>query len=138
MGSGVDEANGPKPQPDYQIRKVAFFFMLSSFIIILREGFESFLLVAVILSYLRKAGLRWLSSAVYVAIALGLSASAGLGYVLKNGVDASTLARTFGQTLGSYVSRFLANESLREAVLGTVAIVMVGTLVIHMWGTGPK
>jgi high-affinity iron transporter len=27
---------------------------------------------------------------------------------------------------------------LREAVLGTIAVVMVGTLVIHMWRTGPK
>jgi high-affinity iron transporter len=112
--------------------------MLSSFIIILREGFESFLLVAVILSYLRKAGLRWLSSAVYVAIAFALSASAGLGYVLKNGVEDTTLERTFGQTVGSYVSKFLANESLREAVLGLIAIVMVASLVIHMWRTGPK
>jgi high-affinity iron transporter len=112
--------------------------MLSSFIIILREGFESFLLVAVILSYLRKAGLKWLSSAVYVAIALALSASAGLGYVLRYGVEDSTLERAFGQKLGSYVSQFLANESLREAVLGLVAIVMVATLVIHMWRTGPK
>ena len=112
--------------------------MLSSFIIILREGFESFLLVAVILSYLRKAGLKWLSSAVYLAIVLALSASAGLGYVLRYGVEDSTLERTFGQKLGSYVSQFLANESLREAVLGLVAIVMVATLVIHMWRTGPK
>jgi len=30
--------------------------MLNSFIIVFREGFESFLLVAVILSYLRKSG----------------------------------------------------------------------------------
>jgi len=112
--------------------------MLSSFIIILREGFESFLLVAVILSYLRKAGLRWLSSAVYLAILLALSASAGLGYVLQHGVEDSTLQHTFGHTVGGYVSRFLANESLREAVLGVVAIVMVATLVIHMWRTGPK
>src|SRR5437879_5683885 len=112
--------------------------MLSACIIILREGFESFLLVAVILSYLRKAGLKWLFSAVYVAIALALSASAGLGYVLRYGVEDSTLERTFGQKLGSYVSQFLGNESLREAVLGSVAIVMVATLVIHMWRTGPK
>jgi high-affinity iron transporter len=112
--------------------------MLSSFIIILREGFESFLLVAVILSYLRKAGLRWLSSAVYAAIVLGLSASAGLGYVLHTGVQNTTLERLFGQTVGSYVAGFLGNESLREAVLGVIAIVMVATLVIHMWRTGPN
>ena len=112
--------------------------VLSSFIIILREGFESFLLVAVILSYLRKAGLRRLSSAVYVAIALALSASAGLGYVLRYGVDDSVLKNIFGQRAAFYVSQFLGNESLREAILGTVAIVMVATLVIHMWRTGPK
>lgn len=110
--------------------------MLSSFIIILREGFESFLLVAIILSYLRKAGLRWLSSAVYAAIVLGLSASAGLGYVLQTGVEDETLERMFGQTMGSYAARFLGNESLREAVLGVIAIVMVASLVIHMWRTG--
>ena len=112
--------------------------MLNSFIIILREGFESFLLVAVILSYLRKARLAWLSPAVYAAIALALSASAGLGYVLRYGVDDSTLERTLGQNLGYYVNQFLGNESLREGVLGVAAIVMVGTLVIHMWRTGPR
>ena len=112
--------------------------MFSSFIIILREGFESFLLVAVILSYLRKAELKRLSSAVYVGIALALSASAALGYVLRYGVETATLERIFGETIGSYVKQFLANESLREAVLGLVAIVMVATLVIHMWRTGPK
>jgi high-affinity iron transporter len=112
--------------------------MFSSFIIILREGFESFLLVAVILSYLHKAGLKWLSSAVYVGIALALSASAGLGYVLRYGVEEPTLTRLFGETCGYYVNRFLANESLREGVLGLVAIVMVATLVIHMWRTGSK
>jgi len=110
--------------------------MLSSFIIILREGFESFLLVAVILSYLRKAGLRWLSSAVYAAIGLGLSASAGLGYLLRTGVEDETLERIFGQTLGTYASRFLGNEALREAILGTIAVVMVASLVIHMWRAG--
>src|SRR6266849_3651323 len=112
--------------------------MLNSFIIVLREGFESFLLVAVILSYLRKAGQKWLSSAVYAAIVLALSASFGLAYVLKNGVDDAVLTGAFGAALGGYISQFLANESLREGVLGVVAIVMVGTLVIHMWRTGPK
>jgi len=112
--------------------------MLNSFIIVLREGFESFLLVAVILSYLRKTEQRWLTPTVYLAIILGLSISAGLGYVLNNGVDDATLVRLFGGTVGGYVSQFLGNEALREGVLGVVAIAMVGTLVIHMWRTGPK
>lgn len=112
--------------------------MLNSFIIIFREGFESFLLVAVILSYLRKAGQKWLTSAVYVAIVLALSASAALGYILKEGLDESLAQRFFGSALGPHVSQFFANESLREGVLGVVAIVMVGSLVIYMWRTGPK
>jgi len=112
--------------------------LLNSFIIVLREGFESFLLVAVILSYLHKSGQKWLTSAVYVAIVLGLSASAGLGYVLKLGVEDSVLEKTFGQLLSPYVGQLLANESLREGSLGLIAMLMVGTFVIHMWRTGAK
>ncbi|MFN2531805.1 MAG: FTR1 family protein [Pyrinomonadaceae bacterium] len=112
--------------------------MLNSFIIVLREGFESFLLVAVILSYLRKAGQKWLTSAVYLGVALALAASLGLAYLLKNGVDDSLLQRNLGVALGASVGQFLGNESLREGVLGVIAMLMVGTLVIHMWRTGPK
>jgi high-affinity iron transporter len=112
--------------------------MLNSFIIVLREGFESFLLVAVILSYLHKAGQKWLTSVVYVAIALGLAISAALGYVLRYGVDDSVLENTLGSRAGSYASQFLGNEALREGILGVVAIILVGTLVIHMWRTGPR
>lgn len=53
--------------------------MLNSFIIVLREGFESFLLVAVILAYLRKSGQQWLNSSVYIAIGTARSASARYG-----------------------------------------------------------
>lgn len=112
--------------------------MLNSFIIVLREGFESFLLVAVILSYLRKAEQKWLTPAVYSGILAALMASIGMAYLLNNGVDPAVIEGTFGLTLGSYINGFFANEALREAVLGVVAIVLVGTLVIHMWRTGPK
>jgi high-affinity iron transporter len=112
--------------------------MLNSFIIVLREGFESVLLVAVILTYLRRSGQKWLSSAVYAAILIGLSASAALGYLLKFGVQDSTLENVFGSQVGGYASQFFNNEALREAVLGAVAVVMVGTLVIHMLRSGSK
>jgi len=112
--------------------------MLNSFIIVMREGFESFLLVAVILSYLRKSGQKWLSSAVYVAIAAALTSSAALGYLLKQGVEDLGLERLFGATIGGYLGQFLGNESLREGILGVFAMVMVGSLVIYMWRTGPK
>ncbi len=112
--------------------------MLNSFIIVLREGFESFLLVAVILAYLRKSGQQWLNASVYVAIALALAASGGLAYVLNKGVDDAVVQSIFGEFIGGYISTFFANEALREAVLGAIAVVMVGTLVIHMWRSGPK
>ena len=112
--------------------------MLNSFIIVLREGFESFLLVAVILAYLKKSGQSWLNIVVYIALALGLSASAGLGYLLATGVDDARTIQMFGETAGGYINHFFANEALREAVLGLIAMLMVGTLVIHMWRTGPK
>ncbi len=112
--------------------------MLNSFIIVLREGFESFLLVAVILSYIRKSGQKWLTPPVFAAIATALAASLGLAYLLNRGVEDTELQRIFGASLGAYVGHFFANEALREAVLGVVAIVMVATLVIHMWRTGPK
>ena len=112
--------------------------MLNSFIIVLREGFESFLLVAVILAYLRKSGQQWLNTSVYVAIATALAASGGLAYLLNIGVEDETVRNMFGETIGGPISTFFANEALREAVLGAIAVVMVGTLVIHMWRTGPK
>lgn len=112
--------------------------MLNSFIIVFREGFESILLVAVILSYLRKSGQKWLTSAVFVAIGLALAASAALGYMLRQGVEEATVERIFGTTLGAPVITFLGNEALREGILGVVAMVMVGSLVIYMWRTGPK
>ena len=112
--------------------------MLNSFIIVMREGFESFLLVAVILAYLRKSGQKWLTSSVFVAIAAALAASAGLAYLLNKGVDDTVVQNIFGPFIGGYISQFFANEALREAILGAIAVVMVGTLVIHMWRSGPK
>src|SRR5215813_5879326 len=108
--------------------------MLQSFIIILREGFESFLLVAVIFSYLRKSGRKQLTSAVYSGIAAALALSSGLGYLLfkmqTGGAD--SVEKYFGPS----VAGFLGNEALREAILGVIAIVMVASLVIYMWRHG--
>ena len=97
--------------------------MLNSFIIVMREGFESILLVAVILAYLRKSEQKWLTAPVYLAISLALLASGGLAYVLNNGLNDDTATRMFGDTLGGYVNQFFGNEALREAVLGAGAVV---------------
>jgi high-affinity iron transporter len=45
---------------------------------------------------------------------------------------------TVEKYFGAGVAGFLGNEALREAVLGTVAIVMVASLVVYMWRTGPQ
>jgi len=114
--------------------------MLQSFIIVLREGFESFLLVAVILSYLRKSRRPQLAPAVYWAILTALAISGGLGYLLfkmQTG-DENLLEQYLGPRIGPSFAWFLGNESLREAILGVVAIVMVASLVIYMWRTGPQ
>jgi len=114
--------------------------VLQSFIIVLREGFESFLLVAVILSYLRRSGRPQLAGAVYWAITVAVAISGGLGYLLfrmQTGND-NVIENYLGPRVGTSIARFLGNESLREGVLGIIAIVMVGSLVIYMWRTGPR
>src|SRR5689334_3776653 len=91
--------------------------MLEAFIICLREGFESFLIVAITVAYLRKTERKWLSPAVYAGIAVSIVASSALGYFLSLGV---------------------MNQAFWEGVLGLVAVVVVGSLVVHMWRTGPR
>ncbi len=90
--------------------------MLQSFLMVLREGFESFLIVSIILSYLKRTGRGQLASAVVLGCAVSVIASAALGFALMQGV----------------------NQALWEGVLGLVTMLMVGTLVIHMWRVGPR
>jgi len=90
--------------------------MLQAFIVVFREGFESFLIVGIILAYLRKIGQHGLVPAMYWGIGASLVASAGLGYMLTRGV----------------------NQALWEGVFGVVTIVLVGSLVVHMWKAGAQ
>ena len=85
--------------------------MLQAFVIVLREGFEAFLIVSIIFAYLKKTSQGWLLSAVWWGTAVSLVVSIAMGFVLARGV----------------------NEPLWEGVLGLVAAVMVTTLTIHMW-----
>lgn len=90
--------------------------MLSSFVIVLREGFEAFLIVAIVLAYLRKSERTRLIPAVHWAIAAAALASVGMGWFLHRG----------------------ANTPLWEGVLGLVAVPLVVGLVVHMWRAGPS
>jgi high-affinity iron transporter len=89
--------------------------MLQALIIVFREGFESFLTVAIIFAYLRKTGRDWLRPAVWWGIVFSVIASFGLGYLL--------------QTI---------NQPLWEGVLALVAAVLVASFVIHIWRVAPQ
>ena len=73
--------------------------MLPALIIIFREGFESFLAVAIIFAYLRKSGRDSLRPAVYWGVAVSVVTSLVLGYYLMR-----------------------INESLWEGILGVGGI----------------
>lgn len=90
--------------------------MLESFIIVLREGFEAFLIVAITLAYLNKSGRKSLRPAVLAGVMAATVVSALLGWVLMRGV----------------------NQALWEGILGLVAMALVTSLVVHMWRTGPR
>ncbi len=88
--------------------------MFQAFVIVLREGFEAFLIVSIIYAYLARAGLRALLPAMWWGIAASVVVSSGLGLFLMQG----------------------ASEPFWEAVFGLVAAVMVTTLTIQMWKHG--
>ena len=89
--------------------------MIDALIIVFREGFEAFLTVAIIVTYLKKTGRDWLRPAVYWGIFVSVGASFALGWVLRT-----------------------VNQPMWEGILGLVAAVLVATLVIHVWRTAPR
>src|SRR6202521_1768820 len=90
--------------------------MLPAFVITLREGLEAFLIVAISLAYLRKAGRHELVPAVRWGIALAILISIGAAFVLQRA----------------------ANQALWEGVLAIVAAVSVASLTVHMWRTARR
>jgi high-affinity iron transporter len=87
-----------------------------AFVITLREGLEAFLIVAISLSYLRKAGRAPLASAVHWGIAAALAVSVVGGYLLYDA----------------------ANQEWLEGPLALVAAVSVTWMIVHMWRTGRR
>ncbi len=85
--------------------------MVQALVIVLREGFEAFLIVSIIVAYLQKVGRHQLLPPVYWGIGASLVLSGGLGWGLAQ--------RGF--------------DPLWEGILGLVAVVFVSTLVIQMW-----
>jgi high-affinity iron transporter len=89
--------------------------MLQAMIIVFREGFESFLTVAIIFAYLRKTGRDALRPAVWAGIGAAVVASAALGFMLQR----------------------ITNQPLWEGVLALIAAVLVASFVVHIWRVAP-
>jgi len=90
--------------------------MMQAFIIVLREGFEAFLIVAITLAYLRKTNRPSLIPAVYWGIAASVLASVALAFGLNESI----------------------HTPLWEGIFGVVTCVMITALVIHMWRLAPQ
>jgi high-affinity iron transporter len=84
--------------------------MWQGFTIALREGIESFLIVALTLSYLKRTGREGLARAVYAGIGVSVLTCAGAGVLFARA----------------------ARQSLWEAVLALVAAILVGSLLVYM------
>ena len=90
--------------------------ILQALVITLREGLESFLIVAISLAYLRKSGRAELVKAVHWGIVAGVALSA----------------------IGGYFLYFATNQEWLEGPLAIVAALSVATLTIHMWRAGRR
>jgi len=88
--------------------------VFQAFTILLREGVESFIVVAIIVTYLMKTGRKGLLPAAW------------------SGIAAALLASVFGTWL---LSRF-GESSLQEGVVCLIAAALTGTMVVWMWKTG--
>lgn len=96
---------------------------LPTFVITLREGVEAALVVGIVLAYLKKAKQRHLNGWVYGGIAVGLIASAIVGWLL------SWIMQGVGMLDSRYGS---ALEPLLEGVFSVVAIVLLSWMLVWM------
>ena len=90
--------------------------MLQAFVITLREGLEAFLIIAISVAYLRRAGRLELISAVHWGMGVSVLLSVGAGMLFQRA----------------------ANQALWEGILAIVAAVMVASLTVHMWRTARR
>jgi high-affinity iron transporter len=90
--------------------------MFQAFVITLREGLEAFLIVAISLTYLRKANRPDLVPAVRWGIAAAVIVSVAAAMLFQRA----------------------SNQALWEGVLAIVAAVSVASLTVHMWRTARR
>lgn len=85
--------------------------MFESFLVTFREGMEAFLIVFIMIAYLRKTGRDNLVTPIFLAIPFAVLASIGVAYAMEN---------------------YISNQELAEGLMATVAGALVITLTVHM------
>lgn len=90
--------------------------MLQAFVITAREGVEAFLIIAIMVAYLRKSGRAHLVAAVRWGVVAAVLVSVGAGLLLERA----------------------ANHALWEAALGGIAAVLVASLTVYMLRAGKR
>lgn len=90
--------------------------MIQSYVITLREGLEAFLIVAISLAYLRKAGRHELVPAVRIGVVLSILLSIGAALIFQRA----------------------SNQALWEGLLAIAAAISVASLTVHMWRTARR
>lgn len=88
--------------------------MFQAFTIMLREGLESFIVVAIIITYLLRTSRRDLLPAAWLGVAAAVVASA----------------------VGTYFLAEFGENTLQEGITCIVAALLTGTMVVWMWKTG--
>ncbi len=91
--------------------------MYQAFMVVLREGIEAFLIVAIVFAYLRKTHQRQFLGAVTWGIFGAILVSGLLGYFLW-------------VTQGTH-------QPFLEGIFASVTVVLVSSFVVHMWKIGP-
>lgn len=88
--------------------------MLQAFTIMLREGLESFIVVAIVITYLLRTGRRDLLPAAWLGVGTAVIASA----------------------IGTYFLAEFGENTLQEGLTCIAAACLTGTMVVWMWKTG--
>ncbi len=92
--------------------------MFQAFVVVVREGIEAFLIVAITYAYLRKTSRFGLLSAVTWGVAGSVLVSGLLGYLLWTNDG--------------------ANQPLWEGIFACITVLLVGSLITQMWKIGPE
>ena len=121
--------------------------MLETFVIVLREGFEAFLIVAISLAYLKKTGRADLARAVHWGIAVSILISVAGGVLLERAANQSLyegilalvpprqrpFARAIALDLGATLRAWVGAQLIAMVVLAALTGIGLWLLDVPFW-----